>query len=99
MKKIGLQCDICGASESKSGKSFGPAGLAAHRRHFHGSGKVETSQEKESGPADAPSQKNARKRGRPLKALQSEANHVRFCPQCGFNMEVVNAAMALVNGG
>lgn len=143
MKNAGLKCDICGATESLSGKPFTPAGLGAHKAHLH-SGKetvqpnaalpepqpgalvcdicgvdhnargvtfrtdadvtqhkrrihgVSTGKEskKESKKAAAPASKTDRVR----RAPSLEANHVKFCPQCGFNMEIVNAAMALVNG-
>jgi hypothetical protein len=145
MKNAGLKCDICGATESLSGKPFTPAGLGAHKAHLH-SGKETAAQTAEEPPAGAlicdicgvdhnargvtfrtdadvaqhkrrihgvstnkesgkESQKESKKAAasaskseRVRKAPSLEANHVKFCPRCGFNMEIVNAAMALVNG-
>jgi len=101
MKNTSLQCDICGAKESQAGKPFTPAGLGAHKKHLHASERA--GQKQQSAPEETPSPKNqdakTRKPDRLRKIFQAEANHVKFCPQCGFNMEVVNAAMAFVNGG
>lgn len=135
MKNAGLKCDICGATESQSGKPFTAAGLGAHKAHLHADEKAAASlpeaasslvcdlcgvghnargedfrteadvlQHKrrvhgasaKAGKAAGPIEK--RKPGNLRKAPTVEANHVKFCPQCGFNMEIVNAAMALVNG-
>lgn len=136
MKNAGLKCDICGATESLSGKPFTPAGLGAHKAHLHsGQPEEEPSPAPEAGEgvyecdicgvdhnargvkfrtdADvtqhkrrihgkATESKKATAKGpkseKVRKAPSLEANHVKFCPQCGFNMEIVNAAMALVNG-
>ena len=144
MKNAGLKCNICGATESQSGKPFTPAGLGAHKTHLHGGSQAESTSKDPAASTDAlplvcdicntnqntrgvvfrteadvaqhkkrvhgMSPKAAESNGaktpgaraekpeRVRRALQVEANHVKFCPQCGFNMEIVNAAMALVNG-
>jgi predicted RNA-binding Zn-ribbon protein involved in translation (DUF1610 family) len=144
MKNAGLKCNICGATESQSGKPFTPAGLGAHKAHLHGGDRAQSTLEDQltskeilplvcdicgknqntrgdifrttadviqhkkkvhaafpksgAGNGSKNQNDNASKPARGRKALQIEANHVKFCPQCGFNMEIVNAAMALVNG-
>ena len=138
MKKASLKCEVCGATESKSGKPFTPAGLGAHKAHLHGQEPKETEPGSEAAPLACDicgASQNSRgvqfktdknvaqhkqrihgiveageameaepapgalksKKGRKV-AYSPEANHVKFCPRCGFNMEIVNAAMALVNG-
>lgn len=101
MKNAQLQCDICGAKESQSGKPFTAAGLGAHKKHLHPSEADEQAAQPaiEGSPSAKSQNAKGRKSDKLRKMLQAEANHVKFCPQCGFNMEVVNAAMALVNGG
>ena len=95
MKNVILQCDICGAKASQSGKPFTLAGLAAHKKHLH---ENESSvQENQQGSENAPRPKS-RKSAKVRNMLRPDASHVKFCPQCGFNMEVVNAAMAFVKG-
>ena len=100
MKHASLQCDICGAKESLSGKPFTPAGLGAHKKHLH-EDKTGARDEKSASEGMATAKNEVakpRKSDRSRKLIQADANHVKFCPQCGFNMEIVNAAMALVNG-
>ena len=89
-----LQCDICGINQNKRGDVFRTeADVLQHKRRVHAYSPIpETARE-----AKTPGERINRPE-RLRKALQVEANHVKFCPQCGFNMEIVNAAMALVNG-
>ncbi len=85
-----LVCDICNTNQNSRGDIFRTdADVEQHKKKVHATPpKVAVNGSKE----------RAARPERSRRVLQAEVNHVKFCPQCGFNMEIVNAAMALVNG-
>lgn len=79
-----LACDTCGATRSLRGKPFlTQAHLIQHKRKVH--------------PGDAEPERRAKPKAARI-AAPAAAHHVKFCPHCGFNLEVVHAAMEFVNG-
>ena len=88
-----LSCDICGATHSNRGVPFLTSGhLRQHKNKRH--------------PGEAvPSESEVSKNGRTPRAGATAAgkgrhgSHVKFCPQCGCNLEVIHAAIDFANGG
>ena len=79
-----LQCDICGATGNRSGQAFrDQKEVLRHQRAAHG--RVDLGQ-----PEKSP--RNGSNGGFPSRRV------ARFCPDCGCNLEVINAALALSLG-
>jgi hypothetical protein len=86
-----LSCDICGATHSYRGVPFLTSGhLRQHRNKQHPS---------ETMPSESAVSKNGRKPKTGSTAAGNGGHHVKFCPQCGCNLEVVHAAIDFANGG
>jgi len=81
-------CDICGATTSRRGRLFtSEAEVLRHRTHMH----PET---KSSARAHA---RKPETKVRPRKVrVAGESAHAKFCPQCGFNLSVISAALTFV---
>ncbi len=93
-----IACDICGATHSNRGVPFlTMASVRQHKSKLHPGSP-------ESVPSETEVVKGSRKPksggSRPLNGIASRqrGNHVKFCPQCGCNLEVVHAAMSFVHG-
>lgn len=79
-----LACDICGTTRSLRGKPFlTQADLIQHQKKVH--------------LADAEPERRIKPKVERI-AVPVAAPNVKFCPLCGFNLEVVHAAMEFVNG-
>jgi hypothetical protein len=95
-----LVCDICGVNQSSRGKIFTlPSHVLQHKKKRHpdalGLPVPETSK---AGNGFSRSSR-ARKRSKvAASAPLCPQTPVKFCPHCGFNLEVVHAAMEFVNG-
>jgi hypothetical protein len=88
-----LSCDICGATQSNRGKPFlTAANVLQHKAKQHPGANDHAAG---ASPAGKPGKS---RRSKEPAAARGRAHHVRFCPQCGCNLEVVHAAMAFVNG-
>ena len=88
-----LSCGVCGAKTSRRGTSFTAHSLAIHKARAH---RISLKRDAEDA-TETP--------GRPSIKLESQqkrqksryrSNHVKFCPRCGCNLEVVNAALSLI---
>jgi hypothetical protein len=84
-----LQCDVCGAWKSRRGGVF--VTEADLRRHMSISHPGERSSHGNAGSPPAVAA-NGKVRSRPSSVQQS----VKFCPQCGCNLDVVAAALSFV---
>lgn len=84
-----LQCDICGAWKSRRGGVF--VTEADLRRHMSISHPGERTLHGNAGTPPAIAS-NGKGRARPASIQQS----VKFCPQCGCNLDVVAAALSFV---
>lgn len=90
-----LRCPICGAAESVRGRRFQTnQDLQTHLRKAH--------------PDKAATRRSVdTKTARPKAKSKMQNGHgrlgarvlARFCPSCGCNLDVVNAAMRIVNEG
>ena len=93
-----LACDLCGATESGRGRKFLTwSNVLQHKKKVHpescnsdGGGDAEQRQ-------DQPAPAGRRYRKSPAVSIATRKPHVKFCPHCGFNLEVVHAAMEFVN--
>ena len=85
-----LTCDICGASKSYRGRPFRSIGnLRQHQRKLHG----------DAGAITVPSGHSQLVGSREARAdVGLRAHDARFCPNCGLNLEVINAALRLIQG-
>lgn len=82
-----FHCDVCGATTSRRGRPFRSAGDVLRHKTLHDHG-VRT--------AEAPGDNATRRRGSAV-AHNVVSHRANFCPNCGFNLEVINAAIDLVN--
>ncbi|HLX61046.1 MAG TPA: hypothetical protein VKX17_07165 [Planctomycetota bacterium] len=79
-----LRCDICGATGGKRGGQFRSVrDLLTHKAHAH---------------REAPGRLEAGAATLGAQETRPTASHVRFCPHCGCNLAVVNAALAFLDG-
>jgi hypothetical protein len=78
-----LCCDICGKARDQKGRLF--SGPESLLRHKR------AAHGRQSPPV-------AKRRGNGRVHLAARTT-VKFCPQCGCNLEVVNAALTLAEGG
>lgn len=85
-----LKCDICGAWKSRRGGVFvTEADLRRHMSISHPGERTDIA-----GGSAAPAvSSNGKGRSRPASVQQS----VKFCPQCGCNLDVVAAALSFVH--
>jgi hypothetical protein len=74
-----LKCDECGATKTKTGVPWNEAGLRIHKARVHGTTKPSSP----NGPPEAV---------KPKKQKRQELT-VAFCPCCGINLALVQAAM------
>ena len=93
-----LVCKICGAAADRKGKAFqNQESLMRHQRAAH------------RGRATSPAPSTAAPRQQPLRlkpARRGGNGHIqltgrpaaKYCPQCGCNLEVINAALSLTEG-
>lgn len=94
-----LRCDICGATGGKRGGAFrSMRDLLTHKAHAH---RDEAASLLSSGTGTAGHFGNGN--GAHVRAVNGSgmnqgASHVRFCPHCGCNLTVVNAALAFLDG-
>lgn len=95
--RLRLACSICGATTSRRGRPFeNPSDLARHLRSSHGEVSLESpSTNKPRRVSQGSSNESARSVTKAIRQ-SSTASHVKFCPCCGFNLSVVNAAMSFV---
>lgn len=92
-----IACDICGATQSSRGVPFlTMASVRLHKNKQHPEAKREHIVE--SAAANG-SRANGSGAKRILNGTGQRAHHVKFCPQCGCNLEVVHAAIDFANGG
>lgn len=77
-----LQCDICGATKGRRGNAFrNQRDLKTHRANAHRHLATRN-------PIDNVAPK--------LASAQQPQSRVHFCPNCGCNLEVVNAALSFL---
>lgn len=90
--KDALSCDICGRWKSKRGQAFlTQADLVRHRTLTHpGSRPLASGSEPQASHPNgtAPSKRRSRQ--------AYESVPVKFCPQCGCNVEVIAAALSFL---
>jgi hypothetical protein len=95
-----LSCDICGVNQNYRGKKFTlPSHVMQHKKKRHPEAANHSSPPTPSQSAASPRQKTSGRRNRA--ATHTPANHsshVKFCPHCGFNLAIVQAAIEFVNG-
>lgn len=95
-----LVCDICGVNQSSRGKLFTlPSHVLQHKkkRHPEALGLPVPESAKAAGGSVPVSRVRKRIKAAPS-ATPRPHTQVKFCPHCGFNLEVVHAAMEFVNG-
>lgn len=88
---VPLSCDICGATTSRRGRLFiTKQDVVRHQAHMH--------PEIRSNQASAPPKvRKPVAKARPRKVRTAgETTHAKFCPQCGFNLSVISAALSFV---
>jgi len=88
---VPLSCDICGATTSRRGRKFTTQlDVVRHCIHMH----PETRPDQPS--ASAKTRKPAAKASAHKVRTPGETAHAKFCPQCGFNLSVISAALSFV---
>jgi hypothetical protein len=90
----GLQCHLCGATRDAQGKKLlNPSRLLEHMRTAHP--EAVSSPRFSPPPPMNPYQVYSVPKSAPLRvtAPPPPASHAKFCPQCGFDMKAVDAAM------
>ena len=96
-----LICDICGVNQSSRGRKFTlPSHVLQHKKKRHPEAlglTAPSTAAKHSAAAEPVSRPRKRARVAPSAPLRPQTQ-VKFCPHCGFNLEVVHAAMEFVNG-
>ena len=95
-----LICDICGVNQSSRGRKFTlPSHVLQHKkkRHPDALGLPVPAPAKAGGGSEPVSRARKRPRAASPAPLRPQTQ-VKFCPHCGFNLEVVHAAMEFVNG-
>lgn len=85
---VPLSCVICGATTSRRGRLFiTQQDVVKHQTHMH-------PEAKPSAPAKT---RKPDAKARPGKVRATgETAHAKFCPQCGFNLSVISAALTFV---
>jgi hypothetical protein len=98
----GLRCGICGATASRRrGVKFrSEADLARHMTIAHpGQAAASDGSAAECDGGNKGNRSAVKNRQRATRAsISPMASHVKFCPQCGCNLEIVNAAISIVHG-
>ena len=94
-----LACDLCGATESGRGRKFLTwTNVLQHKKKVHLES-IHPDGEGVAGQGQAqPAPVGRIRRKSPAVSTATRKPHVKFCPHCGFNLEVVHAAMEFVNG-
>jgi hypothetical protein len=90
----GMPCHLCGATGDCDGRKFiNPSRLLEHLRKAHPEA-VSTPRFPPPPPVE-PTQAYPMPGSAPRRAAvpPPPVSHARFCPQCGFNMEPIEAAM------
>lgn len=109
---VPLACDICGATHNHRGTPFlTNANMLQHKSKTHPeAARPPQVTSRASAISDGSSvdpggnhqeftqRPKRRKPDAPVPNSNVRDSHAKFCPHCGFNLEVVNAAMAFVNG-
>ena len=80
-----VKCDKCDWSTTKSTKGKAQLSLNMHKGRAHGSLK----------PRSGPRQ--PRVTGRDIQESEEPPPQLHFCPQCGFNLQILAKAVALAN--
>jgi hypothetical protein len=83
-----LECDICGATTSRRGHPFrSEAEILRHKASRH----------RENGSSSGAAIHRATGGSNFAIGARVASHRANFCPNCGFNLEVINAAIDLVN--
>ena len=100
-----VACDLCGETKSRYGKLFSKSTMLMHRSKNHPYAAPYSSGEAVAplasavnGAQSANGFSQPKPAGKKSKAAPVSRHTARFCPECGCNLEVVNAALSIASG-